>query len=74
MAKCIVTIEGHGTIVIKHPKKINKKTLNDTIALTVAETLSLMFPKDIEKRFHPVLGIGGYGGSQPVPASDQSDQ
>lgn len=66
MAKCVVSIEGHGDVVIKHPKKINKKSLNDTIALTVRETLNLMFPNDVEQRFHPVLGIGGYGGSKPI--------
>ena len=69
-----VTVEGFGVVVIKTPKKLNKKTWADGIAQAVAETLKLTHPQKIEEKFHPAIGIGGYGGSIPVPASERSSK
>lgn len=60
MAKLTVVIEGYGVIVVKHPKKLTKKTCNDAITEAVEKTCQLLDPQVKKERFHPALGIGGY--------------
>ena len=58
--KLTVHIQGYGEIKIKKPKEYNEETWGDGIADAVAKVMTLTHPGTQKKRFHPVLGLGGY--------------
>lgn len=60
MAKLTIHIDGYGEIKIKKPKEYNEETFSDATAEVVAKVMILVSPRKQRKRFHPVLGPGGY--------------
>jgi hypothetical protein len=60
MAKITINIEGYGRVKIKRPKELNNETFANSIAETTTQVMNLIAPRTQSKRFHPVLGIGGY--------------
>lgn len=63
--KIRIRIQGHGTITLKFPKKLTRKTYADGVAQAVAKALTLQDPP---ATFHPVMGYlgdtNGHDGTQ----------
>lgn len=57
-----VTIEGYGVVKILRPifDDYSSGVLEDLAAEAVRQTMALVKPIDMDKKFHPALGIGGY--------------
>ena len=60
MAKLTINIDGYGEITIKKPKEYNEETFSDAAGEVAAKVMNLVSPRKQRKRFHPVLGLGGY--------------
>ena len=56
-----MNIQGYGSITVDLSEKYeNDDDLIDVIAKVVADVMQLVDPQNQKKRFHPVLGVGGY--------------
>lgn len=75
MAKIIIEVKGYGKVKVKKPD-LTEEAVLDAIAETVAKTCQLVIPTSKkDKRFHPVLGIGGYAdGSRAILSSKRGRQ
>ncbi len=58
--KLTVDVEGYGEIKVRRPKEFTEDTFDDGVAEAVAKVMNLLRPGKQRKRFHPVLGLGGY--------------
>ena len=60
MSKIVIKIKGYGKIKVKRPQYLDDASLIATVADAVAQTCTLIDPKQWKDKFHPVLGVGGY--------------
>lgn len=60
MAKVTIHVQGYGEVVVKRPKKLDKRSFSNALGEAVAGTCQIIVPPSNSKAFHPVLGVGGF--------------